>query len=119
VTTALELEHVLERDEEAALVVLAGELDVTNVDLLDELLAAIDAGPPVVLDLTRLLFVDSAALNRLFRLVRERGSDGVAFVVEPGAPVATTLAIVGLGRAATVASTRARAYAALARATAS
>ncbi len=100
------LEHVAEHDEGVTLVALTGELDLTNVDELDARLAALANGLPLVLDLSRLVFVDSAALHRLFRIVRERGVGGVAFVIEPTAPVATTLAIVGLGRAAPLVATR-------------
>jgi len=109
------LEHVAERDAEVTLVALTGELDLTNVDDLDARLAALSNGLPLVLDLSRLVFVDSAALHRLFRIVRGRGVGGVAFVIEPTAPVAATLAIVELGRAAPLVATREAAVAALKR----
>jgi anti-anti-sigma factor len=111
-----ELDHVADVGSGVTLVALAGELDLTNVDDLEDELETVTNGGPLVLDLNRLVFVDSAALHRLFRIVRERGAGGVAFVIEPTAPVAGTLAIVELGRAATVASTRDQALAALGRA---
>ena len=110
-----ELEHVADGDSGVTLLALAGELDLTNVDDLDGELETVANGGPLVLDLNRLVFVDSAALHQLFRIVRERGARGVAFVIEPTAPVAGTLSIVQLGRAATVASTRDEAVAALTR----
>jgi anti-anti-sigma factor len=110
-----ELEHDAGRDSKVTLVLLTGELDRTNVDNLDDRLAAIGDALPLVLDLSRLLFVDSAALQRLFRIARERGPRGVAFVVEPSAPVAATLAIVELGRAAPIVWTRDEAVAAVGR----
>ena len=110
------LEHVAVGDAEVTLVALTGDLDVTNVDDLDAQLAALANGLPLVLDLSRLVFVDSVALHRLFRIVRERGVGGVAFVIEPTAPVAATLAIVELGRTAPLVATRHEAVAALSRA---
>jgi anti-anti-sigma factor len=101
---------------EVTLVALTGELDLTNVHDLDERLAVVANGLPIVLDLGRLAFVDSAALQHIFRIARERGRSGVAFVVEPTAPVAATLAIVELGRAATLVESSEDAVAALRRA---
>lgn len=112
----LELDNVGEHDAEVTVVALGGELDLTNVDGLDERLAALTNELPLVLDLSRLVFVDSAALHRLFRIVRERGVGGVAFVIEPTAPVAGTLAIVELRRAAPLVATVDEAVAALDRA---
>jgi len=111
-----ELDQVADVGSGVTLVALAGELDLTNVDDLEGELERVTNGNQLVLDLNRLVFVDSAALHRLFRIVRERGAGGVAFVIESTAPVAGTLAIVELRRAATVASTRDEALAALARA---
>ena len=111
-----EVEQVTDAGSGVTLVALAGELDLTNVDDLEDELETVSNGGPVVLDLSHLVFVDSAALHRLFRMVRERGTGGVAFVIEPTAPVAATLSIVELGRAATVASTPDEALAALDRA---
>jgi anti-anti-sigma factor len=111
-----ELDHVADVGAGVTMVALAGELDLTNVDDLEDELERVANGDQLVLDLNHLVFVDSAALHRLFRLVRERGAGGVAFVIEPTAPVAGTLSIVELSRAATVASTRDEALAALGRA---
>jgi anti-anti-sigma factor len=111
-----ELDHAADVSSGVTVVALAGELDLTNVDDLEDELERVTNGDQLVLDLNRLVFVDSAALHRLFRIVRERGAGGVAFVVEPTAPVAGTLSIVELGRAATVAATREQALAALGRA---
>ena len=102
-------------DSGVALVTLAGELDLTNVDDLEEELRAVTEDSPFVLDLNRIVFIDSAALHRLFLIVRERGSRAVAFAIEPTAPIARTLSIVELGRAATLAPTVREAVAALRR----
>ena len=109
------LEHVGARESEVTIVSLAGELDLTNVEEFDERLAAVADGHALVIDLNGLVFADSAALNRLFRIARERGAH-VAFVIEPASPVAATLAIVEFGRAATLVATREDAVTALGRA---
>jgi anti-anti-sigma factor len=100
-----ELEHMVPDGSGVACVALSGELDLTNAGDLAERLDDLADGAPVVLDLNRLVFIDSAAIHRLFRIAQERGRRSVAFVVEPTAPVATTLEIAELGRAATVAAT--------------
>jgi anti-anti-sigma factor len=88
-----------------AQIVLSGELDLTNAAELEERLEEVATeGTPVVVDLNRVVFIDSAAIHGLFRVARNRGPDGIAFVVEPTAPVAATLGIVELHRAATVAA---------------
>jgi anti-anti-sigma factor len=42
------------------------------------------------------VFIDSAALHVLFKLVRQRGRKGLALLLEPTAAVSRTLDIVGL-----------------------
>jgi anti-anti-sigma factor len=111
-----ELEHVDPDESGIAFVGLSGELDLTNVDDLSQRLDDLaDADAPTVLDLNRLVFIDSAAIHRLFRIARERGPLGVAFVVESTAPVAAALEIAEFRRGATVASTLAEAKATLMR----
>ena len=113
---SFELEYLEESDPRLAVVALVGELDLTNADALVEQLEAMAAGRPLVLDLNRVLFLDSAALHGLFRVARVRGRDGFAIVIEPTSPVATTLEIVDFRRAATVVPSRDDAVTALARA---
>jgi anti-anti-sigma factor len=112
---SFELEHVQDGDSEVAIVAVAGELDLSNADELVAQLDTVAGGRPLVVDLNRVLFMDSAALHRLFGVARERGSDGLALVAEPTAPVARTLDIVQFERAATVVASVAEARAALAR----
>jgi anti-anti-sigma factor len=90
---------------EAALVELTGELDLTNADDLERRLEELSAAASgLVLDLNRILFLDSAALHVLFRLARRLELDRKAFgiVVAPTALVAKTVAIVNLDKATTV-----------------
>jgi anti-anti-sigma factor len=110
-----ELEHLEEDDSGITVAGLTGELDLTNVNELAQRLDEI-AGleTPLVLDLNRVVFIDSAALHCLFRIARDRGRNGLALVVDPESPIAATLAIVELGRAATIAPTAEAARAAVA-----
>ena len=89
-----------------ALVALTGELDLTNAaELAERLDELAGQAASLILDLNRVVFIDSAALNCLFRIARERGRTGLALVCRPGAPVFATLAMVEFGRAATIATT--------------
>jgi anti-anti-sigma factor len=82
---------------------LTGELDLTNARELElRLDEAASADTRLTVDLNGVSFLDSAALHVLFKLVRRRGLQGVAFVVDPEAHIASTLAVVGLPQVATV-----------------
>lgn len=112
--SSFELEH-LQDDPDVAVVAVAGELDLSNADDLAEQLDAAAAGRPLVVDLNRILFIDSAALHRLFVVARESGAGRLALVAEANAPVARTLEIVQFQRAAIVASSVTEACAAVTR----
>jgi anti-anti-sigma factor len=76
---------------------LAGELDLTNARELEERL---DGAAPtdvlLVIDINRVVFIDSAALHVLFKLARRRARDRLVLVMEPNAAVSRTLDIVGM-----------------------
>ena len=92
-------------DDDVVHVQLRGELDLTNArDLELRLDEAAPADTRVSVDLNGISFLDSAALHVLFKLARRRGRDGVVFVINPEAHVASTIAIVGLAEVATVAA---------------
>lgn len=82
---------------------LGGELDLTNARELEERLGAVDPEGLLVVDLNRVVFVDSAALHLLFKLARRRPAESVVFVLDPSSPIAKTLAIVGLGEISRIA----------------
>jgi anti-anti-sigma factor len=84
---------------------VSGELDLTNARDVEERLEELAEanGSALVLDLNRLLFVDSAALHVLFRIARRLGKERFGLVFEPTAAVARTLTIVGISEVATVA----------------
>jgi anti-sigma B factor antagonist len=83
---------------------LSGELDLTNARELEERLeAAAPADMILVVDLNRVVFIDSAALHVLFKLALDRGRDRLSLVVEPTAPIVRTLDIVGMKDAVRIA----------------
>ena len=92
------------RDSSRVVVDLSGELDLTNAreieERLDEL--ATDGDATLVLDVNRVVFIDSAALHALFRIARRLGKDRFQLVFEQSAVIARTLAIVGMPEVATV-----------------
>jgi anti-anti-sigma factor len=99
--SAFELEPQESGDDRVLHVDVAGELDLTNVPEFEERLGELEPGAEsaLVLDLNRVLFIDSAALHALFRISRQLGRERFGIVVAPTAPIARTLAIVGLPQA--------------------
>lgn len=95
----LELDDTVAADVVVA--ALSGELDLTNARELEERLhTAASAGQALlVVDLNRVVFIDSAALHVFFKLARQHGPERLALVVEPTAAVSRTLDIVGLNDA--------------------
>lgn len=103
-------EYELEPDETLApdvMVSLSGELDLTNARELEERLRALaPAESALVLDLNRVVFIDSAALHVLFKLARHLGQGSLVLVLDPEAPVSRTFEIVGMREAARVVASR-------------
>ncbi len=99
---AFSLEPIETADDLVIHAEVAGELDLTNVQDFEEQLARLEPGEAValVLDLNRVVFIDSAALHALFRISRRLGRDRFGIVLAPTAPIARTLDIVGLSDAA-------------------
>lgn len=80
------------------LVETVGELDLTNAaDFEQRLEEAATGGTTLVIDLTHVSFIDSAALHVLFRTVGRLGRANFGIVLDQGAAIARTLEIVGLG----------------------
>lgn len=82
---------------------IAGELDLTTVADADARISEADSGD-LVLDLTGLTFLDSAAVHLLFRTVRRLHGEErkLAFVVPAGSPAHRIVEILDLGSAAPV-----------------
>lgn len=96
-----ELEPLETEDPGVLHVAISGELDLTNARELEDRIAELAAGGVsiVVLDLNRVVFIDSAALHVLFRTAR---TGRIGIVLAPTAPVARTVEIVGLSEATVV-----------------
>ena len=78
---------------------VSGELDLsTSPQLRDVLGRELDGGKSVVLDLSRVTFIDSTALNALVGALRSCESNGGSFMVGPDLPaqVSRVFAITGL-----------------------
>jgi anti-sigma B factor antagonist len=77
------------------LVALSGEIDVSNAaSLEDRVLRSISSAGSVVVDLTRLTFIDSAGVRLLDHLVAADPPGGIRVVVSAGG-VRTTLRLCG------------------------
>jgi anti-sigma B factor antagonist len=102
--TSYELEQRPTDDPSLVHVDVTGELDLTNAHEVEERLEAITVANSsrLVLDLNRVVFIDSAALHVLFRTARRLGKDRFSLLVAPTAAVARTLEIVGIAEVATV-----------------
>jgi anti-anti-sigma factor len=86
---------------------LSGELDLTNARELEERLRdAAPTGSTLIVDLNRVVFIDSAALHELFKIARHLETGSLVLVLDPDAPVARTLEIVGMKDAARVIASR-------------
>ncbi len=83
---------------------VTGELDLTNAQELRERVDAVafTNGTALVLDLTRVAFIDSAALHVLFRAARGLSKQRFGLVVEPVSAISRTLEIVGISEVATL-----------------
>ena len=91
-------------DSESVVVVVAGELDLTNARELEERLEQVPSvqGSRLVLDVRRVTFIDSAALHVLFRTARGLGKERFELVVEPDSTISRTFEIVNISDVATI-----------------
>jgi anti-anti-sigma factor len=106
--TPYELEQRPSEDPSLVLVDVTGELDLTNAHEVEERLEALaeSNGTRLVLDLNRVVFIDSAALHVLFRIARRLGKERFGLALESSAACARTLAIVGISEVATISESR-------------
>ena len=102
--TSFEVQPGAADDSRVVVLVLTGELDLTNASELEERLErALPAnGPGLVLDLRRVAFVDSAALHVLFRIARALGKERFGLVVEPQSAIARVFEIVRISQMARI-----------------
>ena len=89
----------LAREEGAAVVTARGELDAFNVDELTCTFAEIDGAEALVIDLSRVSFLDSTALGCIVRKVNEVAErSGRASVVLPSSSARRIFEITTLDR---------------------
>jgi anti-sigma B factor antagonist len=102
--------------ENACIVELVGELDLGTIPRLESpLMRAIDSNDAVILDLSRLSFIDSSGIGLLIDAHRATERTGRLHTVISGASqVERVLTIAGIDRALPVFTDRAEAVAALA-----
>jgi anti-sigma B factor antagonist len=85
VTRDRPLEVVCERREDAAVLIVHGELDLSTVDVLRESLRRDEArAATVVLDLRQLQFIDSSGLSLLVSEQQRAREDGFRFAIAVG-----------------------------------
>lgn len=90
----------VERRGDAVVVVLAGELDLYNAQELRDTLVAESAGGPgrLVVDLSRVAFIDSTALGVLIEARSKLANRGAFFLAAPALETRRALEISGLDR---------------------
>ena len=83
-----------------AVLTVTGEVDMATAPRLRAVLAEAvrRPGPPLVVDLSQVRYLDSAGVGALFEHVHR----GLELVVAPGSPVARVLQVTGLTEVATV-----------------
>jgi anti-sigma B factor antagonist len=84
---------------QTAVIVAAGEIDLTNAESLrDALLSALNAGAPgLIVDLTATTFLDSPGVTALVRASRRASASGAALRLAVTAPaVLRVLSLVGI-----------------------
>jgi anti-anti-sigma factor len=93
------------RERDACIVRLVGEIDLSNASAVESRLADLVRGEPdhrIVLELTDVEYLDSAAfaaIERLSRIAR------VSIVLSPTSPIHRAVAISGLGELVPIAPT--------------
>jgi anti-anti-sigma factor len=106
---------VVERGEDVPIAVVEGEVDASNVAEVGQRLRGLlsNRSTALVVDLTGTTYLDSAGLNLLFALAAEldHRQQRLRLVVPPSAPIARTMALVGMEGAIATHPTRADALA--------
>lgn len=78
---------------------LSGEIDIENVDrLVRAVLPDAVRGAHLVLDLSRLEFIDCSGVRALIEILHAIGPDGSLTIRRPSPPVRRVLALVGADR---------------------
>jgi anti-sigma B factor antagonist len=98
VSTALNWSVEVEGDEASAVIRLAGEFDLYNVEELARAVDQLEAAHAVVVDLSEVTFIDSTVLGCLVRLNRRMPRSGGLVIYGPSDAVRRAFAVSGLDR---------------------
>jgi anti-sigma B factor antagonist len=88
----------VEGDEASAVIRLAGEFDLYNVNELAAVVDRFENAHAVVVDLTRVTFIDSTVLGCLVRLSRGLAKPGGLVIYGPTPNVRRAFSVSGLDR---------------------
>jgi anti-anti-sigma factor len=106
--------HVEAIDARASVVSLTGELDLSTIPNLEpRLVEELRNSTGVVVDLTRLSFIDSSGIGLLIKAHRAADGGRMHTVVAPGSQVERVFQLAGIDRALPVFAGRDKAVAAL------
>jgi anti-anti-sigma factor len=85
-------------DQQAGIgrITLAGELDVSVAERLEQALSLIEDAPIAVLDLREVRFIDAAGVEALVQARRRAGEDGRHLLLLPSPRVRRVMELVGL-----------------------
>jgi anti-anti-sigma factor len=107
----IDVEHA---GNEVSIVALAGELDLATIPKLEERLREeLRAHGGIVLDLTRLSFIDSSGIGLLIKTHRAAEGGRLQTIVSPGSQVERIFNLAGIDRALPLSDDRGGAVAAL------
>jgi anti-anti-sigma factor len=100
--------------EDASIVVIAGELDLSTIPRMEgPLFAQFGQRPAVLVDLTRLRFIDSSGIGVLIKAFQESNGTSMHVVIGPDSQVERVFRIAGVDEALPVFFDREAAFAAL------
>jgi anti-sigma B factor antagonist len=107
--------EIVRSANEHSVIALAGELDLSTIPRLEgRLLEELRARGSVVVDLTRLTFIDSSGMGLLIKAHRAtNGAGGLHLVVSDGSQVERVFTIAGIGSAVPIFPDRGAAITAL------
>jgi anti-sigma B factor antagonist len=106
--------HIEDSDDGASIIALSGELDLSTIPRMEApLFEQIGQRQAVLVDLTRLTFIDSSGIGVLIQASRESNGTPLGVVVGPGTQVERVFGIAGVGEALPLFSDRDQALAGL------
>jgi anti-sigma B factor antagonist len=106
--------HIEDSDDGASIIALSGELDMSTIPRMEApLFEQIGQRQAVLVDLTRLTFIDSSGIGVLIQASRESNGTPLGVVVGPGTQVERVFGIAGVGEALHLFSDRDQALAGL------